>query len=346
MIYQGRELDVLSLWGEHIDLPNNIGDPLPTFLPKVQCPNPAHDTHKHHFQVNTRKPMVHCFANCGISGTYEHAIATILDLRDTKGRLDDKAARRVILKHTRTSLGKVASAYSGRGVRKSVDPDSAVATDERALAGGSFQFLPKEVRAYLDLRGIDASSRGKWQLGWCEESERLVIPAYDDRGVFRFLIKRKLTGGGNFKYLYTDGAIKTSILFGANFMDREMLRTFGMSLVEGSLDVIRVDQLGFPTAGGILGTGLSRTQVRLIDKLGPRRVYLFFDKDGAGADNIADAKLKITKRPLFVVRFPKHRGDPAEMTREEVARAFDRALPIHEFYRKARSSKLTRRVFA
>lgn len=375
MIFHGRELDVLSLWGELVTLPNNIGHPLPTFLPKVKCPNPAHDTHKFHFQVNTRKPFVHCFAQCGISGSYEHALCIVLGLYD-KHRVTEKdielakdwhprasteaqlaygkianarkEARRYMLRgHTRVVLkGELASAYAGRGIRKAFNEDDPVAKDERALSNGEFQFLPKSVRNYLDARGIDASSRGKWQLGWSEDEERLVIPAYDERGQFRFLIKRTLTSGGSLKYLYTQGAIKTSILFGSCFIDHDVVESDGLVLVEGSLDVIRLHQLGIITAVAILGTGLSQKQIRLIDKFNPRRVYLFFDKDSAGADNIADAKRKLTKLPLFVCRFPRHRDDPAEMTREEVERSLKRAMPISEFYRMARNkSKLTRKVF-
>lgn len=359
MIYRGRELDVVALWSEYVDLPQ-VGDPLPTFLPKVKCPNPAHDTYKHHFQINAKKPFVHCFARCGVSGSYEHALCVILGIYDKHG-VDDRdiakgaenvkqahrEARRIVLRHTRTALGRTFSAYEGTGKRKSVAADSAVAQEERLLAGGSFQFLPKAARRYLDIRGIDSNSRSKWQLGWDDESDRLVIPAFDHRGTFRFLIKRSITSQGSLKYLYTPGAIKTSILFGACHMNRERLQSFGMVLVEGSLDTIRMHQLGQDTTGGILGTGLSAKQVRLIYLLNPRRLYLFFDKDSAGVDNIRDAKTKITKLPLYVVRYPKAKNDPAEVTREEVNRQIERAVPIDEFFRKARRrSKLTRKVFA
>lgn len=337
MIYRGRELDVLSLWGELIDLPSSVGDPLPAYLPKCRCPNPAHQTHKLHFQVNTSKPMVHCFARCGISGTYEHAVATILGLVDAKGNPDEKAARRVILKHSRTALGgQGISAYARTGTRKTVTSEDEVAKDERKLNGGTFQYLPKHVRTYLDIRGIDQAARGKWQLGYCEEEERLVIPAYDERNTFRFLIKRQISGGGSLKYLNTAGVIKTNILFGACYLDRDRVRSHGLVLCEGPLDVIRLHQLGITNAVAILGTGISKKQVRLIDSISPKRIYCLFDKDSAGVDNVLSAKLQIRKCPLFVCRYPKGKGDPAEMTREEVERSLERALPIAQFLRKAR----------
>lgn len=339
MIYQGRNLDVVSLWSELVDLPSNLGDNLPTYLDKVVCPNPDHDTHKRHFQINTRKPLVHCFAECGISGSYERAVSMILGCTE-------KQARKFILEHTRVALGKdVASAYQGRGTRKTIAPDDPVAKDERALRSGQFQFLPKEARNYLDARGIDPTSRSKWEIGWSEEDERLVIPAYDERGNFRFLIKRSLESRTSFKYLYTDGAIKTSLLFGACHLDQKRLRSNGLVLCEGSLDVIRLHQLGVTNAVAVLGSRLSKRQVRLVDKFGPKAVILMFDKDVAGVHNIEDAKRKLKKRPLFVVRYPKHRSDPAEMTREEVERAIGRALSIHQFYRKARKH-MTREVYA
>jgi hypothetical protein len=350
MLYRGRLLDVLSLWGEHVELPHDIEDPLPTYLNKVVCPNPEHDTFKRHFQINTKKPWVHCFADCGISGTYEHALCVVLGIYDKHDDDEEgkkrahREARRLILRHTRIALGRAAESLEDRrGSRKSVAADSEVARDERALSGGAFQFLPKNARAYLDLRGIDPSSRGKWQLGFDEDEERLVIPAYDERGRFRFLIKRKIAGGGYQKYLYTKGTLKTAILFGACYVDRSAIRSHGLVLCEGPLDCIRLHQLGIETAVAILGTGLSKQQIRLVDKLDPKRVYLFFDKDPSGVTNILaaakgrkDVHRGLTKCPLFVCRFPKHRGDPAEMTREEVQRSIERAMPIHQFLRKAK----------
>jgi hypothetical protein len=79
VIYRGREVDVIGLWSEFVDLPDDVERHLGGFLPKTKCPNPKHATDKRHFQINSARPMVHCFARCGISGSWEHAIATIKD---------------------------------------------------------------------------------------------------------------------------------------------------------------------------------------------------------------------------------------------------------------------------
>lgn len=328
MIWEGRYIDVLSLWGEFVDLPDNIEDPLSTFLPKVACPNPEHDTFKKHFQINTRKPLVHCFADCGISGTYQHAISLI-----TGG--SERDARRTILRASRIPLAGEIASSGGVGKRKTVSSDSEIEKDRRALAGGRFSYLPSAARDFLDYRGIDGPTRGKWQIGFDEDTERLVIPVFDERNIFRFLIRQRIDGISRAKYLYTPGGIKTGILFGACYLDRQAVRSSGLILCEGPLDTIRLQQMGFQ-AVAILGTGVSNHQVRLIDKFHPKRTFLMFDKDEAGVHNVMVAKQRIRKTPLFVCRYPSGKSDPAEMTTSETERSLERALTIHDFSRRAK----------
>jgi hypothetical protein len=337
MIYLGRSIDPVLLWGRYVEFGGKEpSEPYPTFLDKTVCPNPNHDTYKKHFQVNTKKPLVHCFANCGISGTYEHAIALIEGVTE-------REARRLILRGSRKALGREIGSLAREGTRKVATEDDPVARDERLLRGGAFTFIPKEARAYLDNRGIDASARGKWKIGWDEEEDRLVIPAFDEGGRFRFLIRRRIDGIERGKYLYTEGAIKTSLLFGACFADAHELESFGLVLCEGSLDAIRLHQNGVATAVAILGTGISPKQARIIDKLRPRRVYLMFDKDPAGVANIESALWRIRKVPMYVCKYPKGKDDPANLTREEVRRSIRNARTIHQFLQQTRSSNLLRR---
>lgn len=337
MIYHGRHIDVLSLWGQYIDIPPGIESPLPTYLPKVKCPNPKHDTHKAHFQVNTKKPLVHCFAKCGIQGTYEHAIMVITGCTE-------KEARRAIIEHSRVPTSKDITSAGTVGVRKSVAYDDILAVEQRKLEGGMYHYLPKEARAWLDKRGVDQSTRGKWRIGYDEDIERIVYPAYDERNIFRFLIKRRIDGAERLKYLYTEGAIKTSLLYGACMLDREQLSSTGLALCEGSVDTWLLHQNGVRIATAILGTGLSTKQVRLIDKLDPKRIFLFFDRDAAGIDNILDCQVKLKRWPLFVCRYRNGKTDPGEMRGNEALTSLDRALPMALFLRKARNAGLTRKV--
>jgi DNA primase len=331
--YAGREIDVISLWENYVDFPPNL-DASGQYLQRVRCPNPEHDTLKFHFQINQRDGLVHCFASCGISGTFEHALCVIHGLydkyqvnraltpRETRRRTDRarREAKRIILKHSSVGRRKFLSAYR---VKKKV---------EKKLDLSYETYLPAVALEFLaEHYGITSRSIAAWNLGWDSGEQRIVIPAEDLNGQLRFLISRAVKENQYPKYLYTEGFPKTSLLFGACKIDIGMVRSVGLALVEGSTDTIKLHQNGFPITGGILGTGISKEQVRVVARVRPRRIYMMFDKDAAGITNIEIAARKLRSYPLFVCRYPKACDDPGQMTRKEAERSFANALPLAKF---------------
>lgn len=250
MKFHGRSIDPVSFWNRYVDLPPNTRPDKDTFADLVQCPNPNHDTLKRHFQVNLHEPMVHCFAHCGISGSYEHAVCVIEGLyekfkveeasseRERKHRIfrARKQAKKLILKGSRPS-GIVESPR----VRKKVDTRRATEAVRPDLLTYE-RFLPPSALNYIEERGITDASVAKWELGWLPEEKRLVIPARDLDGRLRFLIKRGLTAKQQPKYLYTEGFPKNSLLFGGCGLDLGLVHSDGLILVEGSLDTILFHQ--------------------------------------------------------------------------------------------------------
>jgi DNA primase len=342
--FHGRNIDAVSFWNRYVDLPPNTRPDKDTFADLVQCPNPAHDTTKRHFQVNLHEPMVHCFAHCGISGSWEHAICVIEGLyekfkveeatneRERKRRLwrARKQARKLIIKGSSPS-----KFHEKPGVRKKVDTRRAA----KAVSADALtyeRFLPSLALDYVEERGLTDSSVAKWELGWLPEDKRLVIPARDLDNRLRFLIKRGLTAKQQPKYLYTEGFPKTSLLFGACGIDLGLVHSAGLILVEGSLDTILFHQHGLSNTVGILGTGISDKQAEIIAKFRPPRVTFAFDRDSAGMRNIEIASLKLRKYPQYVMRYPTGKYDPAELTKEEAIRQISKAVPFAAFKRKAR----------
>jgi DNA primase len=86
--------------------------------------------------------------------------------------------------------------------------------------------------------------------------------------------------------------------------------------------------------GGILGTGISDQQVKIVAKMRPRKIYLMFDKDTAGVRNIEIATQKLRRYPLYICRFPKGKKDPAELSRKEAMRSIERAVPASTWMAK------------
>ncbi len=325
MKYRGREVDPIALWEGYVEFPPNMD--VDNYLPLVGCPNPNHDTLKSHFQINTVDGLVHCFAQCGISGTYEHAIAMIEGC-------DEREARRIIFGYKTTGSSSKTKRRSTVGAARAI-------TTVSDLSFSSY--LPQVGLEYLKGRGISGAEIAKWEIGWDKDEKRIVIPAKDEYGITRFLIKRAVLDSQYPKYLYApEGASKSSLLFGAGQIDPQVIRSEGIILVEGSLDAIRVDSHGISIGiAATLGTGISQAQSKIVSRLRPRRIFLFFDKDIAGLHGIEICAKRFAGRyPVLVGRYPAGRNDPADCTREEVSRAIKRAIPLEQFLQRVR--KLTR----
>lgn len=313
----------MAVWGDYVSFPPNMtvreDD---EFLPLVVCPNPDHHTEKRHFQINVDKPLVHCFANCGISGTYEHAISMIEGI--TK-----RESRKRILKHSR--IGKVKKRKRSSGSTQAISP--AALSYER--------YVPPFGMEYLMGRGISGESISRWEIGWDSNERRIVIPVKDSRNRTRLLIRRAVREKDHPKYLYTEGVTdRNHLLFGTCEIDLGMIRSEGVILVEGSFDCIVMHQHGFRNTVATMGSHLSEIQAQQIMNMRPKRVVTMFDADGSGISATMSVLKLIQKTPIRIVRYPKGHTDPAMLSKEQAERAIRRAISSTDFLAR---TKLIRR---
>lgn len=313
--FQDRQIDPISLWGQYVEFPPNWNPkPDDEFSPLVRCPNPDHHTEKRHFQINLHQATVHCFAHCGISGTYESAVAKIEGVTN-------RQARKSILKHSR--LGKPAH------VRRKRSSDAA--SPVPVMDNSYDRYLPQIATDFLAKRGFQDSTIAAHELGWDADTLRVVIPVKNKRGQVRFLIRRTVKPGVEPRYLYPDGSEKSRYLYGIDNIDLGMVKSEGIVLVEGSFDRMKVWQHGLRNSGAILGSKLSEIQAQQIANLRPPRIYTMFDADGSGLSaTISVAKL-LRSIPIYVCRYPKGKYDPDETTQEEAYRMISRAVPFSKF---------------
>lgn len=338
MNYRGRVVDVIALWSDlGVDLKQDDGE----FLPLTYCPNPEHDnSHSPAFQVNQERPLVHCFSGCGISGTYEHAICVIEGLYskypdDERGkRRAQREARKRVLRHTRVGGKKLPRGKDGRRTRKRGNGiPASEAADGRSYEDElrSYRYLPPFATEYLASRRISERAISHFSIGYNADQRRIIVPARDERGRTVGLIARAVRAQDHPKYLYSEGFDRNRLLFGACGIDLGLVRSNGLILVEGSFDALVLYSMGFRNVCAILGSKISRTQVEIISRMRPPRIYLMFDKDPAGIGALVSAKLALVKFPLFVCRYPKGKFDPAELTRKEASRSLERAVPMLKF---------------
>jgi DNA primase len=315
--YRGRIVDPISLWSNYVDFPPNwTPSAEDEFAPLVRCPNPDHVTTKRHFQVNLKQPLVHCFAHCGISGTFENAIIKI------EGG-SHRQARRAILKHSRIG-GEIVRKKKRVGDRpEGVDLDYA-------------RYLPQAAVEYLKQRGISESSCAKWELGWNPDELRIVIPVHDARGRLRLLVRRTIKPNVEPRYLYTEGVERNRLLFGTGHIDLGMVRSVGIILVEGTFDCIRLHQHGFTNTVAILGSKLSRFQAKQIANMRPLKVYTMFDADAAGVGATISTHYQLPNQRVHVCRYPAGKTDPARLNQREAEKSVSRAITFSQFSRMTR----------
>lgn len=365
MNYHGKNIDPIRLWSDYCEVKEDQG----TFLPLTFCPNPNHlNSRSPAFQINQVKPWVHCFSNCGISGTFEHAICIIEgiyeknnvsdeDLANAKskphfGEPDGIRRSRAKVQKSRREAKKiifrraVSNIHSGISIKRHTrlradnsSNDSQHELNEDTLR--QYSYLPKEALKYLEERGIDQSSRSRWQIGFDEEIERLTIPARDGKDRLKFVIKRAIKQNQRPPYLYPDDSAKTSLLFGACNLDRSMVGSVGLIVVEGSIDAIRLHQHGYRNTVAILGNSLSLKQREQIVRLSPKRVYLFMDKDDAGVRGLEKASAMLeNKYPIKVPLYPKGKDlDPAKLTASQVKDAIGASVPVSRIKAKLRKKR-------
>lgn len=313
--YRGRQVDGVALWSEYVEFPHNfIDNGKNEFAPLVRCPNPDHHTEKRHFQVNLFQPTVHCFANCGISGSYERAIAMIEGVTH-------RQARKSILRHSRLGGGNPVRKRHRGGTVETISPGTL--EYER--------FLPHAALAFLASRNLSPEIIAKFELGWDADALRVVIPVKDRRGRVRLLIRRTIRPKVEPRYLYTEGVERNSLLFGLDTIDPGTVRLDGMVLVEGSIDKMVLDSYSIPPSVAILGSKLSEIQARIICKARPSVIYTMFDADAAGIGATISVAQRIRGIPIRVCRYPKGKTDPAVLNEKEAMRSIARAMPYVTF---------------
>lgn len=365
--YRGRTIDWFSLWSQYVDGLN--AEEQGNFHSLVMCPNPDHpNSRSAAFQLNISSPYVHCFSGCGISGHYEHALCIVtgiyddlkvtaediekakqpqqlgepLQVRDSrrKVRKARRIASKIIFKHSR--IGAVGTALDKKAVRR-YKARTEAKVEPKDLEGEliNYTYFPKEAIKYLESRGIDASTRSQWQLGFDEEAKRITIPVRDERNRVAFIIRRGIHSWQKPKYLYPDESERNALLFGACVLDKAVVASQGLILVEGSLDAIRLYQHGYRNVVALLGSSLSKQQREAIARLRPSKIYLFFDKDSPGIKALQKVGKQLElKYQVRVPLYPKGQDlDPAKLSSEQVGRAIKKSITFLAMKKKVAKKK-------
>lgn len=144
--------------------------------------------------------------------------------------------------------------------------------------------------SYLESRGFTSKTiqhfqcgftsrwRGRDEHGALRMEDRITIPGHNEHGKVVGFIGRTPCNQEP-KYRYSYGYPKSQTLF--NLSGAKQYAEQGLIFVEGSLDVMRIHEFGYPNVVGILGAKLSVVQIELV-KAYCDTAYFMFDNDAAG----------------------------------------------------------------
>ena len=229
------------------------------------------------------------------------------------GRSYFETARYIKSKETETNIENV--------VNKTMyaAPDF-VQYDELLIKRLSKQALesPRAVR-YFEGRKITKDSIQKFDLGYSEKQDSVIVPMHSPDGLCLGFVARTVEGK---EFKNTPGLPKSKILFNLHRVKTSSI----VYVVESSFDAIRLDQVGFP-AVATLGANVSASQTKLLEKYF-NNVVLIADNDEAGAimrDKLIE-KLGSLISVITIDKKYKDIGDMDDETIKQLEFQFDKSI--------------------
>jgi len=276
---------------------------------KMYCPWPENHTHGDRtgkFYVDVQSGAWLCFRGCGGGGGPLERLVGLL-----KGTDPATTRRWLLARASATGFDEVRAALPQEAVIEESDPTKFFAVDYNRME-------TKRTSSFILERGFKARTLQEWGFRYDPNLRAIVIPVYNLEGNKLVGIIRRMVPPvqvGFPKYLYPEAFKRTQHLFGAN---RHQSNRGEVILVEGPLDAVWLHQHGYTSGVALLGSFCSRTQQRLLAKLG-RMVVLALDNDKAGWE--ATSKLIAKLKDSFDVRLavlPENRNDVQELNGEEL----------------------------
>lgn len=320
---------------------------------------PFHNEKTPSFYVDEAKGMFYCFG-CKAGGDAFKFVQMIegVDFREALEKLAQETGvelperapgrkpskdlievNRLALAYFQKNLTGSALEYlKGRGLG-----DETIDTYALGFAPKSWDGLLRYLQQHgvspeLALRaGVVAAKDGRY---YDRLRDRVVFPIRDPMGRVVAFTGRAISAGDTPKYLNTpesDVFKKTDLLYGYPEARKAIRKNKRAIVVEGLFDVLALAQMGWRETVAVLGSSLSQSQARLLERAEASRLYLAFDADEAGRKaTLAGLDVGVARRFLtYAVLLPEGR-DPGDLLtdpqgKRAFAAALEEALPEVEY---------------
>jgi DNA primase len=168
---------------------------------------------------------------------------------------------------------------------------------------------------YWRSRGINYWTAEWFRLGFDDKRKHAIIPITVHKKPIA-IARRTMYNYGT-RYVYSKGFDRNEVLFGLDHCKGN-----GLYIVEGPVDCLKVHQAGY-NGIAVLGSSISRQQVKLIKDYSPSHIVIMTDEDLGGqilANQIASS---LPDESLFYVTLPNKKKDPGSCTTMEIWEAIE-----------------------
>jgi DNA primase len=190
---------------------------------------------------------------------------------------------------------------------------------------------------YFRGRGIPERLLQKHRVGYWQKTgtfmdRRAVVPMYDwDNNLVGFsgrviLTDEELASTSQAKWMHGRDFVtrkagvfnKSSILYNLNNCKGNIIKTGKVYIVEGPIDVWKLEKAGITNVVATLGISISFEQIQLLVRAGVTDVVLCYDNDSAGNDATVRVTEQIKDYFNVSARQPKDNKDYGEMTTHDI----------------------------
>lgn len=189
---------------------------------------------------------------------------------------------------------------------------------DEELAELLFEPMDKYAKAYVSSRGVSDDTCSKLGLLYDPEYRRIVFPVRDRKGTLYGFTARSIDSEPKI-FNYADVPISKFVL--GSHLWKNGRPTI---IVEGLFSYARLHEISkhkqFPfNIGALMGSSMSKDQAQILINQGNDPVYFLLDDDPAGQAGTKKAYDKLKDQlPVFILKYPEGKNDPADLTSDEL----------------------------
>lgn len=268
------------------------------------------------------KEIWQCFSR-GCQDNYSKDVfGLVMGILDCKFPDACKFIEKVVAKDG-IDISKLAEMHANKQFVKSVKKKEQIIYPEEALSKLSYH-------GYLEGRGYPKKLIEDYHIGITSDryklmSHRIIIPIRNINSQIVGFTGRSLFPNwkekGIAKWVHSKGFVGGENLFNIDRAKKYIEKTKSVILVEGPLDVLRLEHAGVHNSVAVFGRRLHNGQIALLAKCGTENLIVAFDADNAGKSG-AEYALNTAKAFFNINIVDLKNGDVGDLTIDKARELF------------------------